>query len=240
MQAEYPWFLRSDSWQNTSEKAGDLNPSGKWFLQPGEPRLSVTCSPSCRQEHLQPHWRPRSLSGQSVLLFPNPAPVSWCKRWVECSGQCSLQRKNTPRVYRFLLSFQPQQQSDHTLLFIVRKWVQPRSSQFTKQEAAATAAGYSEIWRCQTLGQPGLSNHPQQWHHPEMGSLCFLSAKPEVPWGLGTILKHLWPQSPGQNWAHSRFSTDACWKLSQKWPVFLSYLFFFYFYGFSKMYFAFP
>ena len=82
--------------------------------------------PDC---HSQEHWS---------CFLPNSALVLWCKFRGKCSGQHGLQRKNTSHVYRCLLSFPSEQQSGHALLFTVRKRVHPRSSQFPKQETAAT------------------------------------------------------------------------------------------------------
>ena len=123
--------------------------------------------PDCHsQEHL-------------VLLLPNSASVLWCKFRGKCSGQHSLQRKNISQVYHCLLSFPFERQSGHALSFTARKRVQPRSSQFTKQEKAATAAKYSDIWQCQTPSEP---SHPttRSSDIPEKVSLHLPSAEPEA------------------------------------------------------------
>lgn len=218
MQDEHPRFLMSDSWQIISEKAGDLNPSGKWFRQPGESRLSATCGPSCRREHLQPAWLPQSRT--LVLLLPNSAFVLWCKFRGKCSGQHGLQRKNISQVYHCLLSFPFERQSGHALSFTVKKRVQPRSSQFTKQETAATAAKYSAIWQCQTPSKPSLPT-TRSSDIPLRRSLYTFplpSQKLCEAWARSSSISDPRAQDRTQHTVGSLLMSAGHWR--QKWPVF--------------------
>lgn len=164
--------------------------------------------PDC---HSQEHWS---------CFLPNSALMLWCKFRGKCSGQHGLQRKNTSHVYRCLLS------SDGNLSNRVATLSCLQSGNESTQ-GLLSFQNRRQQQQCKALcnlamsdsQQTKSSNHPQG-HPPERVSLHLPSAEPEAPWGLGTIPKHLWPQSPGQNLAHSRFSTHACWTLEAKLACF--------------------
>lgn len=164
--------------------------------------------PDCHsQEHL-------------VLLLPNSASVLWCKFRGKCSGQHSLQRENISQVYHCLLSFPFERQSGHALSLTARKRVQPRSSQFTKQEKAATAAKYSAIWQCQTpanqvIQPPAAATSPRRSLYtspPPSQKLC-------EAWARSSSISDPRAQDRTQHTVGSPLMSAGQWR--QKWPVFL-------------------
>ena len=221
MQDEHPRFPMSYTWQIIPEKAGDLNPSGKWFWQPGESRVSATCGPSCR--HLQPAWLPVKNIGPAFYQIQ----LSCCGVNSGASAQDSMacRGKTLPRC--IVACFPSHLSNRAATLSCLQSGnestqglpsFQNRRQQQQRKALCNLAMSDSQ--------QTKSSNH-QQGHPPEKVSLHLPSAEPEALWGLGTILKHLWPQSPGQNLAHSRFSTHACWTLEAQMACFSCFSFIF-------------